>query len=524
MTRHPANQAAVTDFLSTPASHAGTGPVEVIDTHISKLFLVGDRAFKLKRAVDLPYAHFATPELRHETCEKEVALNTPNAPGLYLGVRKITQTASGELAFDGDGRLVDSVVEMVRFKQGALFDQMATAGELTAPLLNDLAGTIAQAHDLAPVVHTGSGSDNMAGVLDINRAGFGTSNVFTEAEVNAFDAAFRRRLERHAETLDDRERSGLVRRCHGDLHLRNICMFEGRPTLFDCIDFSDQIATVDVLYDLAFLLMDLWHRGFHDFANLVANRYFDATGTQQGYELLPFFMAVRAAVRAHVTATFAEQAAEGMAEQAGIARQYFELGRTILEAKPAGILALGGLSGSGKTTVAEALAPKFGAPPGARIVESDRTRKALFNLPAENALPEAAYRSEVSDEVYRHLGAAAGSLVNSGASAIVGAVFDRPERRDALEAAVSGLPFTGVWLSAAPVTLRRRVEMRPKGASDADLPILERQLEQSVGQPGWEVVSAEARPDEIVASILDLLRAKQQQSPPRPEHGTEEHG
>ena len=521
MTRHPADQAAVTAFLATPASYGSTGSVEVIETHISKVFLVDDRAYKLKRAVELPYAHFGTPELRHDTCEKELALNAPNAPGLYLRVRKITRSASGELAFDGEGALADSVVEMVRFDQEALFDRMAVAGKLTAPLLNDLAGTIAEAHNLAPVIHAGSGSDNMAGVLDINKAGFGTSNIFTEAEVNAFDAAFRRRLERHAETLDDRERSGLVRRCHGDLHLRNICMFEGRPTLFDCIDFSDQIATVDVLYDLAFLLMDLWHRGFHDFANLVANRYFDASGTHQGYELLPFFMAVRAAVRAHVTATFAEQAGEGMAEQARIAREYYDVGREILEARPAGILALGGLSGSGKTTVAEALAPKFGAPPGARIVESDRTRKAIFNLPAEDALPEAAYRSEVSDEVYRLLTEAAGSLAKSGSSAIVGAVFDRPGRRDALEAAVAGFPFTGVWLSAEPDTLRRRVKTRPKGASDADLPILEQQLRHSVGPQRWEEESAESPPNEVAASILDLLRDSQQYRTPCPERFSE---
>ncbi|SDL69650.1 AAA family ATPase [Aliiruegeria lutimaris] len=506
MTVNADNQAAVTAFLANPETHGSTEPVEVIETHISKVFLAGDRAFKLKRAVDLPYAHFGTPQLRLETCEKEVALNAPNAPGMYLGVRTITINDMGELSFGGKGSLVDSVVEMVRFDQDALFDPMAVAGKLTAPLLSDLARSIAHIHKAAPVVRASGGADNIAGVLDINRAGFATSHVFSDAEVDAFDAAFRHRLERHAETLDARERSRWVRRCHGDLHLRNICMFKGEPTLFDCIDFNDQIATVDVLYDLAFLLMDLWHRGFRDFANLVANRYFDASGSNWGYEVLPFFMAVRAAVRAHVTATFAEHATEDQERQQRIAREYFEMGCEILNARPAGVLAICGLSGSGKTTVAAALAPEFGAPPGARIVSSDRTRKATLGFPAENALPEEAYRTEVSDEVYRQVAATTASLATSGASAIAEAVFDRAERRKALEIAVAEQSFTGIWLSANPNTLKRRVEDRPKGISAAGLPVLDKQLKYDIGPQDWNEISSEAPLADIVSSILGCTR------------------
>ena len=143
----------------------------------------------------------------------------------------------------------------------------------------------------------------MSAVLDINEAGFAASSIFAEAKPTPFNAAFRATLARYASLLDRREAAGKVRRCHGDLHLRNICMLDGEPRLFDCIEFNDQIATVDVLYDLAFLLMDLWHRGFPDLANLVANRYLDESDDEDGFVLLPFFMAVRAAVRAHVTAT-----------------------------------------------------------------------------------------------------------------------------------------------------------------------------------------------------------------------------
>src|SRR5690606_22261576 len=129
-------------------------------------------------------------------------------------------------------------------------------------------------------------------------------------------------LDRHAPALDRRADAGMVRRCHGDLHLRNICLIDGRPLLFDCIEFNEQLAGIDVSYDLAFLLMDLWHRGLEGLANLAANRWCDATGDEGGFALLPFFMAVRAAVRAHVIATQAETAGTGRDQLVAEARGY----------------------------------------------------------------------------------------------------------------------------------------------------------------------------------------------------------
>ena len=260
---------------------------------------------------------------------------------------------------------------------------------------------IVRFHRTAPVIHAGGGAANVAGVLDINRAGFATSHVFDESEVAAFDSSFRASLARHASLLDRRENAGKVRRCHGDLHLRNICLLDGTPCLFDCIEFNDQIATVDVLYDLAFLLMDLWHRGFPELANLVMNRYLDETDDEDGFVLLPFFMAVRAAVRAHVTAT---QVEEGAARSDGLvaeARSYFDLAEDLLGDHPPRLIAIGGLSGSGKTTIAEALAAHVGAPPGARIVESDRdpqgpARRAARNPPAGQGIPARDFREGLS--------------------------------------------------------------------------------------------------------------------------------
>ena len=159
---------------------------------------------------------------------------------------------------------------MVRFDQSKLLDRMAVAGALTPGLMTEIARMIVRFHRGAPVLHASRRRANMAAVLDINEAGFAASSIFAASEIAAFNAAFRATLARYASLLDRREAAGKVRRCHGDLHLRNICLLDGEPRLFDCIEFNDQIATIDVLYDLAFLLMDLWHRGFPELANLVA--------------------------------------------------------------------------------------------------------------------------------------------------------------------------------------------------------------------------------------------------------------
>ncbi|MFD2057966.1 AAA family ATPase [Mesorhizobium calcicola] len=499
------DQQAAIAFLLDPAAYGATAPVEAIETHISRIFLMGERAFKMKRAVKLPYVDFSTPALRLDACEKEVELNSKTAPGLYLGVRRITREAGGKLAFDGTGQMVDAAIEMVRFDQSRLLDRMATAGELTPALMTAVARMIVGYHRAAPAVHSGSGSSNIAGVLDINEAGFATSHVFTKAEVKTFAEAFRTALARHSGLLDRREAADKIRRCHGDLHLRNICLFDGEPRLFDCIEFNDQIASIDVLYDLAFLLMDLWHRGFPQFANLVMNRYLDEADDEDGFILLPFFMAVRAAVRAHVTATQVEEGSEDSEKLIAEARSYFELARTFLQETSPRLVAIGGLSGSGKTTIAEALAAHIGAPPGARIVESDRIRKAMHGVPAETRLPNRAYRPEVSDRVYREMAWRAGLILSEGGSVVDDAVFDRPADRERIEKAARdrGVPFSGFWLEADPIVLWQRVSERKGGPSDATIDILSRQLQRNATQSGWRKINA----DQEIVDIVTELRA-----------------
>lgn len=502
------DQTAAVAFLMTPATHHDALSVEMIETHISRVFLAGDRAFKMKRAVKLPYADFSTADLRLSACVQELERNSKTAPQIYLGARRLTLGADGGLEFDGPGELVDAVVEMVRFDQSALLDKMALLGTLTPKLMTDVAWTIVRFHRDAPVSHASGGMANLSRVLDINLAGFRTSSVFGEAEVVAFDKLFRSALARHGVLLDQRERSGKVRLCHGDLHLRNICLVDGKPCLFDCIEFNDEIATVDVLYDLAFLLMDLWHRGLPAFANLVTNRYLDEADDEDGFVLLPLFMAIRAAVRAHVTATQAQEGGVAGDKLIGEARSYFELARMLLVVRPPKLVALGGLSGSGKTTVAEALAAHVGAPPGARIVESDRIRKSLHGVPAETRLPPRAYRPGVSERVYGEMAWRAGLILSEGGSVVADAVFDRPKDRERIEHSAKGrnVPFAGFWLEASPELLWQRVSERKGGPSDATVDILSRQLLRNGANSPWTKLDAGRRPAEIVADILDVGR------------------
>lgn len=503
------DQSATISFLNSALSGDGE-PVETIETHISRIFLAGERAYKMKRAVKLPYADFSSAEKRLATCRKEVELNTATAPGIYLGVRTITLEKDGRLALDGQGTLLDALVEMRRFDQSLLLDHIATSGGLTPSMMTSLAKAIVQFHRLAPVIRGDGGAANMAAVLKVNEAGFATSHIFSAEEVGELTAAFARRLAQFAELLDQRERSGKVRRCHGDLHLRNIFLLDGQPCLFDCIEFNDQIATTDVLYDLAFLLMDLWHRGHPELANLVMNRYLDETEEEDGFALLPFFIAVRAAVRAHVTATQAEDAGDRATVLAAEARSYLQLARSLLQPVPGQLVAIGGLSGSGKTTLAEALAPRIGLAPGARIIESDRIRKAMHGVPPETRLPQAAYRPEISAKVYQEMAWRARLILAEGGPAVADAVFDKPANRRMIEeAAEEGRhPFSAFWLEADPALLLQRVAARVGSPSDATVDILAHQLAHETGAIAWLRLDATQPAERIADEIIHLLGEK----------------
>jgi uncharacterized protein len=282
------DQSATEAFLGEQVRSGSARPGEVVATHISKVFLSDHFAYKLKRAVRFPYLDFSTATARLAACERELALNRRTAPGLYRAVRRIVRTMDGTLAFDADGTLVDAVVEMRRFDQADLFDALALRTALTAPMIADLAHRIASFHAEAEISTRHGGVAGMAGVLDINDRSLRATGLASPREADDLAARFRAALSRHGSVLEARRLAGKVRRCHGDLILRNICLFQGVPTLFDCLEFDEELATIDVLYDLAFLIMDLLHRGLADQANLLFNRYLDEADERNGLSLVAF--------------------------------------------------------------------------------------------------------------------------------------------------------------------------------------------------------------------------------------------
>jgi aminoglycoside phosphotransferase family enzyme/predicted kinase len=492
---------ATAEVLAFLSRAAGAGSAEVT-THISHVVIGRDVVFKLKKPVRLPYLDFSTAERRLAFCTREFALNRRTDPEglIYRGVNLITRAADGGLAFDGPGVLVDAVVRMTPFDQAGLLDRMASEGPLTVALVEDLAAGIAALHGSAAVSSDRDGARRMGRVLDVNAAAFVASGLMDQDAAEALDRQFRAALARHAALFDSRAAAGLVRRCHGDLHLRNICLIDGRPVIFDCLEFDEDLATTDVLYDLAFLIMDLWHREQRAAANRLMNRYCDATGEAAGLALIPFLVAVRAAVRAHVTAS-AGAAAE--------ADSYLALARAALAPGLAVLVGIGGLSGSGKSTLAALVAPRLGPLPGARILSSDRLRKARFGMAATQRLAAEAYRPEVSEAVYSTMREGAAAVIAAGHAVIADAVHARQGEREALAAVAqaAGCRFTGIWLDVPPERLKARVSTRRGDPSDATVATVEAQLGYDLGAVGWHRCDAARTQDELAAAIVTLAQA-----------------
>jgi uncharacterized protein len=481
--RSPTDQAEVAAFLADPATYGGAD-VERIDTHGSMVFMAGDRVYKLKRAVRFPYMDYGTPAKRATACEAEVRLNRRTAPSLYLGVAPVLPGADGGLTLGpvsdtARGDALDWVVVMARVDQDTLFDRMAERGALTPDLMGQLADAIEDFHASAERFTDRGGQAAMRWVVDGNIAELGERpDLFEPDRLAALAVISRTALDRHGALLNRRRDQGLVRFCHGDLHLRNICLVDGRPTLFDCIEFNDDIAIIDVLYDQAFLLMDLEHRGLRTLANALFNRMVERTGDIDGLAPLPLFLSTRAAVRAKV---------EASASKDQSARAYFDLAVNAIDPPGPKLVAVGGLSGSGKTTVARKLAPAIGPAPGAVVLRSDVLRKELHGVGETDRLPPDAYAPEMTRRVYAELVDRARRILSAGHGVVVDAVHARPEEREALEdmARELGVPFRGVWLEADPDILIARVKARTGDASDADEDVVRQQLTYDIGPISW---------------------------------------
>lgn len=496
------DQKEVLAFLARPSSYEpAPRAVERIDTHAAIVFLAGDFAYKVKRAVTLPYLDFSRLEMREAVCRREIEVNRRTAPDIYLGVVAITRGRDGALAIGGKGEPVEWVVKMRRFDQSKLLDGLAEKGDLPVATMRPLAEKIAGLHAQARANrHLDYAAAMARDVIDpVSKAAKKAPPLIGKNEAEGFVRAFHEELRRGRTLLERRARQGYVRRCHGDLHLRNIVMIDDAPVLFDAIEFDENIATIDILYDLAFLLMDLWHRNLPAHANAVFNEYMrrpEAGGplaALEGLRLLPLYLAARAGVRAMVALdrlAVVEGREQDKAEREFV--EFFGLASGFLETQPPGLLAVGGLSGTGKTTLARTLAPFVGDAPGALVVRSDVERKRLAGVDETEKLSPEHYKKKATGLVYRACFAKAEAALAAGHSVILDAVFARQDQRERARqiADKTGVSFTGIWLEAPEQELVERVERRSGDASDADARVVRRQLDYDLGGIDWMRVDA----------------------------------
>lgn len=502
-------------FESGAAFGSNSWDVEQHVTHGARVFLHAQDAYKVKRAVQYSYMDFSTPELRRSALEREFEVNRPLASQLYLGLVPVTREADGSLKFGGEGKPVEWSLHMRRFDQSALLSAIARNGAIPPALCRDLADAVHACHEAAVTVHE---ADSAAQMRAISAE---IAEVLQPLDMEIPKSAVRElcmgldALERAGhELLQRRAAAGQVRRCHGDLHLNNIVVLDDKPVLFDALEFDERLATVDTLYDLAFLLMDLDHHNDRAAANRILNRYLWRTQRDldlEGLALLPLFLALRAGVRAMVEAQRAGQA-QGAVRETGYQSSARYLFRALSYARPAPpmLIAVGGLSGTGKSTLSASLAPTFGRSPGAIHLRSDLERKAMFNVAETERLPRSAYTPDVTGRIYDRLVAKTCICLEAGHAVVVDAVHASAGERNAIEdlARRLGVSFLGLWLEAPREEMMSRVDRRTGDASDATSQVVEMQLGYDLGEIGWCRVSSAGTVADTLIRVQHVLKQK----------------
>jgi aminoglycoside phosphotransferase family enzyme len=415
------SQQTVISFLSDPASYEfRPKAVSRIETHCAVVFLAGDFAYKLKRAIRYSSLDYTTRDLRQRACEAELRLNRRTAPELYVCARSINRMPDGRLGFDRPGEALDHVVVVQGFSQADLFERMADSGRLTRDMVQELGAAIARLHLMAETTLSFGGSEGIRRVIaDNHRELARVAQLLDGASVSVLGGKSQDVISSIAPLLDQRRADGNVRRGHGDLRLANACLYRDKPTLFDCIEFSDEISCIDTLYDLAFLLMDLALRGRNDLCNAAFNAYLD---------LVPETGGLRVGTRSYARAGSADRRTDPDERKrlAMEARRYIEAGLRFLMPERPRLITLGGDVGLGKE-LASQLAASAGSPPGARLLRA---------AAGGSVWPEAL------------------AVLRAGCRVLIEGVAAPQQRAAAMRLALGAIvPFKGLWCGLPPADL-----------------------------------------------------------------------
>ena len=488
--------------------------IELLETHISWVVLAGDYAYKIKKPVVLDFLDFGTLEKRRHYCEEELRLNRPWAPELYLEVVAITGPADRPVV-GGDGAVREYAVKMLRFDQALRLDRQLADGKLTVADMKELGQNIAARHAAAARPDPADRERLVGQAIHYFRENFDhLGGIIDDDECRSLQDWTEKELDSHAATLRQRFDDGFVRDCHGDLHLGNLVRLPSGITTFDCIEFNADLRYTDVYADVAFLAMDLTEKGHPELAAHFLNRYLEKSGDYEGAVLLDLYFVYRCLVRAKVAAIRSREREDerDRAADIGDARDYAAMARRQATKGAPVLVIMNGLSGSGKTWLAERL---MAALPAIRV-RSDIERKRLFGLDetadSESGIGTGIYSPDASVETYERLLTLADRLLAAGHHVILDAAFLKKKQRVSAKSVASSLGVSSVLVCAeAPVdVLRSRIEeraARKDEASEADLAVLEHQLGSAapvlVNEAAIHVdTSREIDIEELVSSIL----------------------
>lgn len=451
------------------------------ETHVSCIVLTGPFAYKIKKAVKLDFCDASTLERRRFLCEEEIRLNRRLAASLYVDVVAIVRGPEGA-SIGGPGRIIDYAVRMQQFDGAEQLDRLLARRAVDVAEFVRLADRLAHFHAAAPLAPGPDVFDHALKVrqvmlANIERLDAHHASLSLPPDWPRVTQGARELLARSSHALRERHRLGFVREGHGDLHARNIVRWQGELTPFDCLEFDPQLRHIDVMDDIAFLVMDLITHERSDLAAALMSRYLEHSGDYAGLRLLPLYALDRALVRAMVDGLAAEQQPTHLAAYLERLQARLRTAARLLDPAPPALYLMHGLSGSGKSWLSERLIPRLGA---VRI-RSDLERKRLAGVdPSVRAAAEV-YSASWNERLYGHLLACAESTLAAGLAVIVDAAFLEASRRRPFLTLAQRLGIRIAILScrANPAVLADRIAARTRGGadpSDADVRVLEGQL------------------------------------------------
>lgn len=469
--------------------HPVKEPIELVQTHISYVMLTGDYAYKLKKSVNFGFLDFSTLDKRQHFCAEELRLNQRGAPELYLEVLPVTQ--NGQFHLGGTGQPVEYVLKMRSFPQDALFIKMFEQGSLSEKHLEELGHVVAEYHAKAVTSDYIRAFGSVAQVRQVIDDNYQQSEKYiggpqTQAQFEETKQYTDKFFQERWQLFTSRIENNWIRECHGDLHLKNICLWQDRILLFDCIEFNEPFRFVDVMYDVAFTVMDLEARQRSDLGNAFLNTYVEQTGDWEGLQVLPLYLSRQAYVRAKVNSFLLDDPNVPTAakqEAAATAAHYYRIAWQYTKSRQGQLILMSGLSGSGKSTLARHLARQLGA----IHIRSDAVRKHLGRIGLQERGGDNLYTAKMSQKTYERLLSLGTTLASQGFPVILDAKYDQQQlRMNAIaQAELHQLPLQILYCTAPLALLRTRLASRTGDIADATADLLEAQ--QATAEPFTEV-------------------------------------